>query len=154
MEAKNSGHLFQCCNKARSVWDILGSDLGSPSVSLCRDFRPGVMCQICAKLRWRLYGVVGYCCLEFMDYIIELKFGMGDLENQLLILSSGVRTISSPLNAPLHLLEVEAEAMGESIRFAWQMGNYDAVLEGDSQKVVVHSLLGSSISSLSISNNI
>lgn len=89
-----------------------------------------------------------------MDYIIELKFGMGDLENQLLILSSGVRTISSPLNAPLHLLEVEAEAMGESIRFAWQMGNYDAVLEGDSQKVVVHSLLGSSISSLSISNNI
>ncbi|KAK9999946.1 hypothetical protein SO802_019549 [Lithocarpus litseifolius] len=44
--------------------------------------------------------------------------------------------------------------MGEGIRFAWQMGNCDAVLEGDSQKVVVHSLLGSSISSLSISNNI
>nr|POF17183.1 hypothetical protein CFP56_39707 [Quercus suber] len=79
---------------------------------------------------------------------------MGDLENKLLILSSGLRTISSPLNAPLHLLEVEAKAMGEGIRFAWQMGNCNAVLEGDSQKVVVHSLLGSSISSLSISINI
>lgn len=50
MEARNYGHLFQCCKKVRSVWDILGSDLGSPSFSLCRDFRPGVMCQICAEL--------------------------------------------------------------------------------------------------------
>lgn len=38
--------------------------------------------------------------------------------------------------------------MREGIRCAWQMGNCD------SQKIVVHSLLGSSIPPLSISNNI
>ena len=92
-----------------------------------------------------------WCCwllLLGVYGLIKLKFGMADLENKLLILSSGPRTISSPLNAPLHLLEVEAKAMGEGIRCAWQMGNCD------SQKIVVHSLLGSSIPPLSISNNI
>jgi len=98
-----------------------------------------------------------WCCwllLLGVYGLIELKFGMGVPENKLLILSSGLRTISSPLNAPLHLLEVEAKAMGEGIRCAWQMGNCDSVFEGDSQKIVVHSLLGSSIPPLSISNNI
>ena len=83
-----------------------------------------------------------WCCwllLLGVYVLIELKFGMGDLENKLLILSSGLRTIFYPLNAPLHLLEVEAKAMGEGIRFAWQMGNCDSVFEGDSQKLVVHS---------------
>ena len=54
--------------------------------------------------------------------------------------------LSMKIHAPLGSLEIEAKAMEEGMRFAWDHGFSSAIFEGDS--MVVHNSLTGSITSL------
>ena len=59
--------------------------------------------------------------------------------------------LSMKIHTPLGSLEIEAKAMEEGMRFAWDHGFSSAIFEGDSM-VVHNSLIGSITSPASICN--